>query len=152
MIDKITGRGWWFIQPLVFLVFLKIKEMGLKVPSLYSKLGFPGNQPHPWVLSKSHLITINPIVERGLLWIAWHPCHPWGSEVISGTEEKRPNTVRKDAPLLLFQEILRVLGAVSQGKRPNVYEKYTLVIWMTKYIFLIIHNITVTIFSPVMRF
>ena len=82
----------------------------------------------------------------------WHPFHPCGSEVISVTEERRPNTVVKDAPLLLFQEILRVLGAVSQGKRPNVYEKYTLVIWMTKYIFLVIHNVTVTIFSPVMRF
>ena len=43
---------------------------------------------------------------------------PYDSEVISGTEDKRSNIVkkkRKDAPFaLVAQEILRVLGAVNQ--------------------------------------
>lgn len=40
---------------------------------------------------------------------------PSGSETISGTEDKRPNimTKKKMLPLLLFQEIPRVLGAGS---------------------------------------
>ena len=39
----------------------------------------------------------------------------YGSEVISGTENKRPSVMTKDAPLaLIAQKIPRVLGAMSQ--------------------------------------
>ena len=68
------------------------------------------------VLFKNHRININPVVvERGLLGITVYPLYLLDSEVISGTEEKRPNNVRKDAPVALIpQEILRALGPVSQ--------------------------------------
>ena len=57
---------------------------------------------------KSHLIYINPVVvERGLLKITFHF---YGSEAISGTEDKRPNSIiTKDAPIALpDQEIPRL--------------------------------------------
>ena len=62
----------------------------------------------------------------------FHPFHFYSSEVISGTEEKRPSIIAKDVPIaFIAQEIPRVLGAVSQEA------------WIrTKCSFLINHNIT----------
>ena len=55
--------------------------------------------PHPQLVSKRHIININPVVEqRGLLRITRHPFHLYGSEVIPETEDKRPNIITKDAP------------------------------------------------------
>ena len=46
-------------------------------------------QPSVPSVSKSHLIYINPVVvERGLLKVTFHF---YGSEAISGTEDRRPN-------------------------------------------------------------
>ena len=45
-----------------------------------------------------------------------HPFHLNGSEVISGTEDKRPSIMgkKKMLPLLIAQEIPRVLEALCQ--------------------------------------
>ena len=111
-----------------------------------SILGWFPWQPAPilkWFL-KVTSGTVNLVVESSSLWITIHPCHLYGSKAISGTEDNRPN-MTKDAPIApIAQEIPRVLRAVSQvlWGRPNIYKKYILVTWMTKYIFLINHNST----------
>ena len=54
------------------------------------------------------------MVERGLLEITRHLFHLYGSEGVSGTEDKRPNIITKNVPSVLIpQEIPRVWGAVS---------------------------------------
>ena len=76
---------------------------------------FPGNQP-PILRYFFLIININSaVVKRGLLRITRHPFHLYDSKAISGTEDKRPNIITKDAPIaLIAQEIPRVWGAVSQ--------------------------------------
>ena len=104
----------------------------LKVPTLRSQFFPPKTSPHPYGVSKSHLINRNPVVvERGLVGGTRDPCHHQGSEVISATEDDRPNVLTKDAPIaLITQEIPRVLRAASQK------------LWTeTKYIFLTNRNI-----------
>lgn len=93
--------------------------------------------PHPQLVSKRHIININPVVEqRGLLRITRHPFHLYGSEVIPETEDKRPNIITKDAhTALISQDILRVFGAVSQDSG-HLNDQI--------YIFLINHNILPT--------
>jgi len=57
------------------------------------------------MLLKSHLTNIfSSVVERGLSFLPSHPFHLSGSDVISGTEDKRPNIVTKDPLLLLFRK------------------------------------------------
>ena len=65
-------------------------------------------------------------MERGLLWITRNPFHLYGSETISGTEDKRPNIATKDAPIaLIAQEIARVLGALCQkGDKDQTHISY----------------------------
>lgn len=91
----------------------------------------------------SHLININPVmVKRSLSCMTRHPVHLYVSEAISGTEDNGPNTMTKDAPIaLIAQEILTFWGTGSQeyGWRPNIQEKYLLVIWVTKNIFHVHH-------------
>ena len=66
----------------------------------------PGNQHPPSHLrgfSKVTSFDINSVVvERGLLRITRHPFHLYGSEAISGSEEKKPNIITKMFPLLLL--------------------------------------------------
>ena len=64
------------------------------------------------------------------------PFHLSGSEVSSGTEDKRPNIITKDAhTALISPDILRVFGAVSQDSG-HLNDQI--------YIFLINHNILPT--------
>ena len=56
--------------------------------------------------------------------------------------QKTPFSVSTLRKFYGFQE----LWAKNCG-RPNIYEKYILVIWMTKYIFLINHNIAVVLWA-----
>ena len=94
---------------------LRNQGVGLKVPTLYSCLILLATSPHPGVGSKSHIINIKVVVERVWLWITRCPFHFYGSEVISGTEGKRPNIITKDALItLITQEIPRIWGPVSQ--------------------------------------
>ena len=76
---------------------------------------------------------------KGLVWVTRYPIYLYVSEAISGTEDKKPNITAKDAPVACvaqkFQEV-RNAWARNCGIRPNIY----LVIKMTKYIFLINHN------------
>ena len=45
------------------------------------------------------------------------PFHLSGSEVISGTEDKRPNIITKDVPIpLIAQEMSRVWGTVDEDQ------------------------------------
>ena len=80
-------------------------------------VGFPGNQPPPSVLSKSHLININLVVVAwGLLGITGHPFYLYGSKAVLGTEDKRPNMITKDAPIaLITQEIPKVWQPMDEG-------------------------------------
>lgn len=50
--------------------------------------------------------------------------------LFSGTEDKRPNIIIKDATLLIVQEIPKVWGGVSQElwMKTSTFEKYILVI------------------------
>ena len=146
MIDKIIGH-WWLIQSLAPLPSPEIREQNWKFqPSING--WFPWQpDPKPLVLSKSHLININSVVvERGLLWITRHPFQLYGSEAISETEDRKPNIIKKRMlPLLLSLRKFQGFGelwARNRGQTPNIYEKYILVIWVTKYIFLINHNIS----------
>lgn len=65
--------------------------------------------------------------------------HLYGSELTSGNEYKRPSITTKDVLIaLITKEIPRDLGALSQEpwiKSKYIYEKYTLVILIIKYIF-----------------
>lgn len=73
-----------------------------------------------------------------MLGIRGPPFYLYGSEAISRTEYKRLNIMTKTAPIaVIAQEILRVLGTVSQEPwaiNKYIYEKYVLVIQMAKYI------------------
>ena len=54
------------------------------------------------------------MVVKGWLWRKGHPLDIYGSGVISGTEDKRPNMMEKDVPITLnTEEIPGVSGAVS---------------------------------------
>lgn len=50
--------------------------------------------------------------------------------LFSGTEDKRPNIIIKDATLLIVQEIPKVWGGISQElwMKTSTFEKYILVI------------------------
>lgn len=65
--------------------------------------------------------------------------HLYGSELTSGNEYKRPSITTKDVLIaLITKEVPRDLGALSQEpwiKSKYIYEKYTLVILIIKYIF-----------------
>lgn len=110
-------------------------------PTLFSRLIPQATAP---ILSKSRLRDINlGVVERGLLGTT-HSCHIYGSEVLLGTEDKRLNMTEEGPTALTAQEISWIWGAVIHNYRwsPIICERYILIIWMTKHIFLIIHNIT----------
>ena len=96
------------------------------------RIASPGNQPHPGIGCKSNLISIKIAMESTLLWITRHSFHLYGSEVIPGSEEERPNIITKDAPSGLGPNEISKLWARNCrcGQRPNISEKYLLVIWM----------------------
>ena len=54
-------------------------------------------------------------MEGGLLKITKHPCHLCSSEALSGTQDRRTNTIIKIVPILLLaQKISSVWEAMSQ--------------------------------------
>ena len=62
--------------------------------------------PYPWILSKSHLTNINPVVaNRDLLWTIRHPFHLYGSERTSETDDRRPNNTTIFPLLFSLREI-----------------------------------------------
>lgn len=68
------------------------------------------------LLFKSHFIHKASCGGKGLLQITRDPSHFFGSEVISETENKRPNILIKHASIaLITQETPRVLEAVNCG-------------------------------------
>lgn len=96
----------------------------LEVPTLYSWLVPLATSLHSQVLSQSHLINITPVVvEKHLLGRTRHVLRLYGPEAISGTEDKRLNVIRKDAPItLIAKETPSVWGAVIQ--EPQRKTKY----------------------------
>ena len=112
--------------------------VGLKVPTLYSWLIPCTTSPHPYVLSKSHAVNINPVVvERGLLWITRHHftflALKWFQELRTRDQ-------------ILSQKMLPLL--LSLRTFQGFWEQWAKMvdIWMTKYIdiFLINDNILPT--------
>ena len=104
---------------------LQNERLGLKVPSHYSRLVPLATRPILKCFSKVAFNNINPVVvERDLLWKTRRPFSLYGSEMILGTQNRRPNIITKDAPItLITREIPKVWWAVSQA------------LWMkTKYI------------------
>lgn len=78
-------------------------------------------------------------------WLPWQPaailrCFPNVTSLNNKKTRFLFSTLRKFQG---FQE----LWAKNCGRRPNIYDKYILVIWMTKYIFLINHNIAAVLWS-----
>ena len=68
------------------------------------------------MIPKICLININPVVvEKGLLWIAGHSLHLYGSETFSRTGSKRQNIVTTLAPMACFtHKTQRIWWTVSQ--------------------------------------
>lgn len=75
------------------------------------------------MLRKSHLINIHSgVVEGGLLFLASHPFHLSGSEAISGSEDKRPNTVTKDLLLLPLRKC-QGFGELGTVDKHQIYTR-----------------------------
>ena len=106
MIGSFLGH-WWLVQSPA-----PLSSPGIRGDSNSLSWLVPlTTSPHLQVLSKSHLININPVtVQRGLLWITRHSFHLHSSKVISGTEDKRPNSWQKMSPLLLLLMKLQGFG------------------------------------------
>ena len=61
---------------------------------------------------------------KNTYYITGHPFYLYGSEAISGTEDKRPNIMTKDVPFVLIaEEIQSVWGLVNQEQwiNNNIY-------------------------------
>lgn len=106
--------------------FSPAAQLAIAIDSTFSPPPPPksggGMKVSPWLVplatsppSLGHCITRSPgVVERSLLRITQTPVPPAWPDVMSGTEDNRPNGT-KDAPVALrAQRIPRVLGAVSQ--------------------------------------
>lgn len=81
-------------------------------------------------------------MERDLLGISKTPTSPSSPEGISGTEVKRPNIRKAEAPHC-SRSSGKCFGSCEPGIKDEgqIYEKDTLVTWMPKYIVLMNHNI-----------
>lgn len=93
----------------------------------------------------SHVINKNPVqVERGLLGITRRIFYPQGSEPISGQETKYNARCSHCSYCLRNCKGSRSCEPGAIDKTKCIYEKHNLTVWITKYIFLLNHNITAT--------
>ena len=94
--------------------------------------------PCPEVLSKIHHININPVImEQGIL-NNRTPISPWWLWNV-WFQDKKPYIMIKDAPIALSFRKSQGFGELW-AKAVDEDLNYTLVIWMSKYLFLINHN------------
>lgn len=79
------------IQPLVPLPSAEIR-VGVKIPILNEVIGSLGPDPILWCLAEVTFINVDPVaLEKHLLGINHMiPISPSGTEIFSGTENKRP--------------------------------------------------------------
>ena len=108
------------------LLISKNQMVILKVPTLYSWLIPLATSPYPYpkVTSLYTLHYIPSYGGKGMWWIIRHSLHCCGSKVTLGIEDKKPNIMTKDAPIILLaQEIPRVseLWTRNHGWRLYTY-------------------------------
>ena len=85
------------------------------------------NSLHPSVLSESHLINKNPVIERGLSYITRHPFYLYDSEAIQELKTRNQGLGSRES---------RMMGE-DQIYRRNIF----FIPGMAKYLFLMNHNI-----------
>ena len=85
------------------------------------------NSLHPSVLSESHLINKNPVIERGLSYITRHPFYLYDSEAIQELKTRNQGLGNCES---------RMMGE-DQIYRRNIF----FIPGMAKYLFLMNHNI-----------
>lgn len=106
---------------------------GTEILTFYSRLVPVATSPLPLLrcFPKSHYECKPHWGRKGLVWGTRYPIHLYVSEAISGTEDKKPNIIAKDAPVACiaqkFQEVWET-WARNCAIRPNIYDKYILVI------------------------
>ena len=93
------------------------------------KVGSPGNQPPSLgAFQKSPQEHKPGCGGKGLFWITRHPFHLYGSEGISGTEDRRPDIITKDALIYSFHsgnsKSFGKLWARNHERRPNLYKSH----------------------------
>ena len=118
---------------------LKNGVRGLKFLTSYSRLVPLATSPLPLLrdFPKSHHEHKQHWGRKGLVWVTRYPFHLYISEAVSGTEDKKPNIIAKDAPVACIvrnskrfgrhqpgtveEDQIYIINIFWSSKWPNIY-------------------------------